>query len=39
LTIPAGLIAWQMHNAGLFDEYRDVRIELDPKQDFLVTVG
>jgi hypothetical protein len=23
----AGPIAWQMHNAGLFDEYRDVTIE------------
>ena len=22
----AGPIAWQMHNAGLFDEYRDVAI-------------
>ncbi len=27
----AGPIAWQMHNAGLFDEYKDVRIEIDPK--------
>ncbi len=25
-----GPIAWQMHNAGLFDEYKDVAIELDP---------
>jgi hypothetical protein len=25
-----GPIAWQMHNAGLFDEYKDVTIELDP---------
>jgi hypothetical protein len=24
----AGPIAWQMHNAGLFDEYKDVTIEL-----------
>ena len=23
----AGPIAWQMHNAGLFDEYKDVTIE------------
>ena len=23
----AGPIAWQMHNAGLFDEFTDVRIE------------
>ena len=22
-----GPIAWQMHNAGLFDEYKDVTIE------------
>jgi len=33
-----GPIAWQMHNAGLFDEYKDVTIELDPKDDDLVTV-
>lgn len=25
-----GPIAWQMHNAGLFDEYKDVSIEVDP---------
>jgi hypothetical protein len=25
-----GPIAWQMHNAGLFDEYKDVGIEVDP---------
>ena len=25
-----GPIAWQMHNAGLFDEYRDVRMETNP---------
>jgi hypothetical protein len=34
-----GPIAWQMHNAGLFDEYKDVTIELDPEDDNLVTVG
>jgi hypothetical protein len=34
-----GPIAWQMHNAGLFDEYKDVTIELDPKEDDLKTVG
>jgi len=34
----AGPIAWQMHNAGLFDEYKDVRIEVDPKKDALITV-
>ena len=25
-----GPIAWQMHNAGLFDEYKDVMIETNP---------
>ena len=34
----AGPIAWQMHNAGLFDEYKDVTIEPDPKDDGLITV-
>jgi hypothetical protein len=33
-----GPIAWQMHNAGLFDEYKDVTIEPDPKDNDLVTV-
>ena len=33
----AGPIAWQMHNAGLFDEYKDVTIELDPDDDDLIT--
>jgi len=33
-----GPIAWQMHNAGLFDEYKDVTIELNPKDDKLITV-
>jgi hypothetical protein len=28
-----GPIAWQMHNAGLFDEYKDVEIETDPRQE------
>ena len=32
-----GPIAWQMHNAGLFDEYKDVTIEPDPNDDELVT--
>ena len=32
-----GPIAWQMHNAGLFDEYKDITIELDPKEDNLIT--
>ncbi len=34
-----GPIAWQMHNAGLVDEYKDVTIELNPKGDNLITVG
>ncbi len=33
-----GPIAWQMHNKGLFDEYKDVRIEIDPKEQKLMTV-
>ena len=33
----AGPIAWQMHNAGLFDEYKDVTIEPDPKDDGLIS--
>jgi hypothetical protein len=33
----AGPIALQMHNAGLFDEYKDVTIETDPKEDGLIT--
>jgi hypothetical protein len=33
-----GPIAWQMHNAGLFDEYKDVTIEQDPKDDDLISV-
>jgi hypothetical protein len=32
-----GPIAWQMHNAGLFDEYKDISIELNPEEDFLIT--
>ena len=27
-----------MHNAGLFDEFKDVRIEIDPREDRLITV-
>jgi hypothetical protein len=34
-----GPIAWQMHNAGLFDEYKDVTIETDPKVDDLITLA
>ncbi len=33
-----GPIAWQMHNNGLFDEYKDVLIQVNPKEDKLVTV-
>jgi hypothetical protein len=33
-----GPIAWQMHNAGLFDEYKDVTVEVDPKDDDLITL-
>ena len=33
----AGPIAWQMHNPGLFDEFKDVTIELDPSDDGLIT--
>jgi hypothetical protein len=33
-----GPVAFQIHNAGLFDEYKDVTIELDPKDDDLITL-
>jgi hypothetical protein len=32
-----GPIAWQMHNKGLFDEYKDVVIEINPKLNDLIT--
>jgi hypothetical protein len=32
-----GPIALQMHNAGLFDEYKDIAIEVNPAQDELLT--
>ena len=32
-----GPIALQMHNPNLFDEYKDITIELDPKEDRLIT--
>jgi hypothetical protein len=35
----AGPIALQMHNAGLFDEYKDISIEANPADDRLITVG
>ncbi len=31
-----GPIAWQMHNAGLIDEFKDVAIETDPRDDELL---
>jgi hypothetical protein len=33
-----GPVAWQMHNAGLFDEFKDITIEPDPKGDELITL-
>lgn len=33
-----GPIAWQMHNKGLADEYKDVRIEENAMEDRLITV-
>jgi hypothetical protein len=33
----AGPVAWQMHNKGLFDEYKDVRIEINPPTDELIS--
>ena len=35
----AGPIAWQIHNKGLFDEYKEVTVEVDPKDDELITVN
>ena len=32
-----GPIAWQMHNAGLFDEYKEVTIEPDPPDNQLIS--
>ena len=32
-----GPFALQMHNGGLFDEYKNLRIEVDPKDDKLIT--
>jgi hypothetical protein len=34
-----GPIALQMHNAGLFDEYKDITIETNPKNNALITLG
>ncbi|HWX18749.1 MAG TPA: DUF1080 domain-containing protein [Candidatus Binatia bacterium] len=33
-----GPIAWQMHNRGLLDEYKDITVELDPADNDLMTV-
>ena len=33
-----GPIAWQMHNAGLFDEYKNVTIETNPESLELITI-
>lgn len=37
-NVKAGPIALQMHNALLFDEYKDIRIEIDPKENKLITL-
>jgi len=34
-----GPVAFQMHNAGLFDEYKDITIEVNPSVDDLITTG
>jgi hypothetical protein len=26
-----GPLAWQMHNQGLYDQFKDVEIEIDPR--------
>lgn len=33
-----GPIAIQIHNQGLFDEYKDIAVEVDPKDDELITM-
>jgi hypothetical protein len=33
-----GPIAIQIHNKGLFDEYKDLTVETDPKDDELISV-
>jgi hypothetical protein len=32
-----GPIAWQMHNRGIFDEFKDVTLEVNPVIDDLIT--
>jgi hypothetical protein len=34
----AGPIAWQMHNEGLFDEYKDVVLETNPQINDLISI-
>jgi hypothetical protein len=34
-----GPIAWQMHNKGLLDEYKDVRMEEDPAENSFITTN
>ena len=34
----AGPIGIQIHNKGLFDEYKDLTVEVDPKVDDLITI-
>lgn len=36
-TGKAGPSAWQMYNKGVFDEYKNVRIEVNPKTDELIS--
>ena len=33
-----GPVAWQMHNPGLFDEFKDVTIDDAPSDDTLITI-
>jgi len=33
-----GPIAWQMHNPGLIDEFKDIGVEADPKDGELVSI-
>jgi hypothetical protein len=37
-AVRAGPIALQMHNALLFDEYKDIRVEVDPVEKKLITL-
>ena len=34
-----GPVALQMHNSGLFDEYKDLTIEVNPKSMDLITTA